>query len=241
MGCRVTDHALRYVMYAPATEAEIDAILQKALKGETITAEEGAKYRTAEMMFLMKEYNKRDLVCQIHFGCVRDNNADMYKKLGADTGFDAVDNYAPADQLAAFLNALSATDEIPKTILYSLNPCDNTTINTITGCFCKAPVQNRVTQGAAWWFNDHKQGMTDQLINYANLSTLGNFNGMLTDSRSFLSYTRHDYFRRILCNLVGTWVDNGEYPNDQKALAEIIKGISYNNAVRYFNFDLTLC
>jgi glucuronate isomerase len=228
-------------MYAPATDAEVDEILKKGLKGETLTQEECAKYRTAEMQFLAKEYNKRDLVFQIHFGCIRDNNADMYNKLGADTGFDAVDNYAPADQLAAFFNALSATDEIPKTILYSLNPCDNTTINTICGCFCKAPTQNRITQGAAWWFNDHKQGMTDQLINYANLSTLGNFNGMLTDSRSFLSYTRHDYFRRILCNLVGTWVDNGEYPNDQKALAEIIKGISYNNAVRYFNFDLTLC
>ncbi|MCR5009149.1 MAG: glucuronate isomerase, partial [Oribacterium sp.] len=123
----------------------------------------------------------------------------------------------------------------------SLNPCDNTTINTICGCFCKAPTKNRITQGAAWWFNDHKQGMTDQLINYANLSTLGNFNGMLTDSRSFLSYTRHDYFRRILCELVGGWVENGEYPYDKKALEEIIKGISYNNAARYFGFKLEQC
>ena len=241
MGCIVTDHALRYVMYAPATDAEVDEILKKGLKGETLTQEECAKYRTAELQFLAKEYNRRDLVFQIHFGCVRDNNADMYNKLGADTGFDSVDNYAPADQLAAFFNALSATDEIPKTILYSLNPCDNTTINTICGCFCKAPTKNRITQGAAWWFNDHKQGMTDQLINYANLSTLGNFNGMLTDSRSFLSYTRHDYFRRILCELVGGWVENGEYPYDKKALEEIIKGISYNNAARYFGFKLEQC
>ena len=178
------------------------------------------------------------MVFQIHFGCIRDNNADMYAKLGPDTGYDSVDNFAPADQFAGFLNALSATDEIPKTILYSLNPCDNTTINTITGCFCKAPVKNRVTQGAAWWFNDHEQGMTDQLVNYANLSTLGNFNGMLTDSRSFLSYTRHDYFRRILCNLIGTWVEQGKYPYDKKALEKIIKGISYNNAASYFGFNL---
>lgn len=238
MGCIVTDHALRYVMYVPAADDEIDAILRKRLAGGTITAEEAAKYRTAEMQFLAKEYNRRNLVFQIHFGCVRDNNADMFRKLGADTGFDSVDNYAPADQLANFLNALSATDEIPKTILYSLNPCDNTTINTITGCFGKAPVRNRVTQGAAWWFNDHKEGMTSQLVNYASLSALGNFNGMLTDSRSFLSYTRHDYFRRILCNLIGEWVENGEYPYDKKALARIIKGISYNNAVRFFDFNL---
>ena len=147
----------------------------------------------------------------------------------------------PADQLAKFFNALSATDEIPKTILYSLNPCDNTTINTIAGCFCKAPVKNRITQGAAWWFNDHKQGMIDQMVNMANLSALGNFNGMLTDSRSFLSYARHDYFRRILCELIGQWVENGEYPYDKKALTEIVKGISFNNAVKYFGFDLELC
>lgn len=238
MGCKVTDHALRYVMYAPATEDEVNAIVAKRLAGGTVTDEEARKYRTAEMLFLAREYNRRDMVMQIHFGCIRDNNADMYRKLGPDTGFDALDNYAPADQLAGFLNALSATDEIPKMILYSLNPNDNPMINTIIGCFCKAPVKNRVTQGAAWWFNDHNQGMREQMTSYANLSTFGNFNGMLTDSRSFLSYTRHDYFRRILCDWVGDLVENGEYPDDQKALEKIIKGVCYNNAVRYFGFDL---
>lgn len=241
MGCIVTDHALRYVMYAPATEAEIEAIVKKALSGEEISDDEAAKYRTYEMLFLAKEYNRRNMVFQIHFGCIRNNNADMFGKLGADTGFDAIDNHAPADQMAGFLNALSATDEIPKTILYSLNPNDNATINTLIGCFCKAPVKNRVTQGSAWWFNDHKQGMIEQMVSYANLSTFGNFNGMLTDSRSFLSYTRHDYFRRILCNLIGDWVENGEYPYDKKALEEIVKGISYNNSVSFFGFELEKC
>lgn len=241
MGCSVTDHGVRYVAYAPAEKSEVDAILKKAMNGEAVTADEAAKYKYAMLIFLAKEYNKRDMVMQIHYGCVRDNNADMFAKLGPDTGFDSVDNYAPADQLAKFFNALSATDEIPKTILYSLNPCDSTTINTIAGCFCKAPVKNRITQGAAWWFNDHKQGMIEQMVNMANLSALGNFNGMLTDSRSFLSYARHDYFRRILCELIGQWVENGEYPYDKKALTEIVKGISFNNAVKYFGFDLELC
>lgn len=241
MGCIVTDHALRYIMYAPAADSEVDEILKKGLKGETISAEDAAKYRTHMLLFLAREYNRRNMIFQIHYGCIRDNNTGMFEKLGPDTGFDTIDNYAPADQAAAFFGNLSKTDEIPKTILYSLNPYDNATIGTLLGCFAKAPVANRITQGSAWWFNDHKQGMIDQMTSLANLSCLGNFNGMLTDSRSFLSYTRHDYFRRILCNLIGDWVENGEYPYDRKALAEITKGICYNNAVRFFGFDLKEC
>ena len=238
VGCTVSDHALEYVMYVPATDAELDAIMAKGLAGETITKEEELKFKTAFMLFVAKEYNKRDWVMQLHYGCKRDNNAYMYEQLGADTGFDCINNYAPSAQMADFLNALSAGNEVPKTIIYSLNPNDDASIGTILGCFQDARTQGRIQQGSAWWFNDHKVGMTNQMTSLANLGCLGNFNGMLTDSRSFLSYTRHEYFRRILCELIGGWVENGEYPADMKSLEEIIKGISYNNAVRYFGFNL---
>ncbi len=176
-------------------------------------------------------------VMQLHYGCKRDNNAMAFENLGPDTGFDCINNYAPSAQMADFLNALSATDEIPKTIIYSLNPNDNASIGTILGCF-QSKFPGKIQQGSAWWFNDHKTGMTEQMISLANLGCLGNFIGMLTDSRSFLSYTRHEYFRRILCELVGGWVDNGEYPDDQDSLKEIIEGISFNNAIKYFNFEI---
>ena len=236
-GCSVSDHALEYVMYAPSGEAELDGIFAKGLEGKAISREEELKYKTAFMLFVAKEYNRMGWVMQLHYGCKRDNNAMMFEKLGADTGFDCINNYAPSAQMADFLNALSATDEIPKTIIYSLNPNDNASIGTILGCF-QSKFPGKIQQGSAWWFNDHKTGMTEQMTSLANLGSLGSFIGMLTDSRSFLSYTRHEYFRRILCELIGGWVENGEYPNDQEALKEIIEGISYFNAVRYFNFEI---
>ena len=150
----------------------------------------------------------------------------------------ASNNYAPSAQTAAFLDSINATEELPKTILYSLNPNDNEAIGTILGCFQDSSAAGKIQQGSAWWFNDHKTGMINQMTSLANLGLLGNFIGMLTDSRSFLSYTRHEYFRRILCNLIGGWVENGEYPDDEKSLKKIVEGISYNNAVRYFKFDL---
>ena len=174
----------------------------------------------------------------IHYGCKRDNNAFMYEQLGPDTGYDCINNYAPSAQTADFLNSLIASNELPKTILYSLNPNDNEAIGTILGCFQGTEAAGKIQQGSAWWFNDHKTGMINQMTSLANLGLLGNFIGMLTDSRSFLSYTRHEYFRRILCNLIGGWVENGEYPDDEKSLKKIVEGISYNNAVRYFGFDL---
>lgn len=234
-GCCVSDHALEYVMYVPADDAELDAIFAKSISGKAVTKEEELKYKTAFMIFAAKEYNRMGWIMQLHYGCKRDNNAFMFEQLGPDTGFDCINNYAPSAQMADYLNALSATDEIPKTIIYSLNPNDNASIGTILGCF-QSQYPGKIQQGSAWWFNDHKTGMTDQMTSLANLGCLGNFIGMLTDSRSFLSYTRHEYFRRILCELVGGWVDNGEYPDDQKALKEIIEGISYNNAMNYFGF-----
>jgi glucuronate isomerase len=237
-GCSVSDHGLDYVMYAPADEEEIDVIFKKRLAGRAVSVEETAKYKTAFMLFLGKEYHRLGWVMQLHFGCKRDNNGLQYAKLGPDTGYDCVNNFAPASQLADFLNALVSTDQLPKTILYSLNPNDNAIIGSVIGCFQDSSAVGKIQQGSAWWFNDHKTGMIEQMTSLANLGMLSNFVGMLTDSRSFLSYTRHEYFRRILCELIGGWVENGEYPGDEKALEKIVKGICYDNAVRYFGFDL---
>lgn len=237
-GCSVSDHGLDYVMYAPYTEEEVDAILKKALSGETVTSEEEIKFKTAFMVFVAGEYSKRGWVMQLHYGAKRDNNGYAYETLGANTGFDCINNYAPSSMLADYMNALAVKSIVPKTIIYSLNPNDDAAISTIIGCFQGDGIRNKIQQGSAWWFNDHYTGMMNQMKSFAALSTLGNFVGMLTDSRSFLSYTRHDYFRRIMCNLIGSWVDNGEYPYEEEILAEIVKGISYNNAVEYFGFEL---
>ncbi len=237
-GCKISDHSLAYVMYAPATAEEIEAIFAKRLAGELPTAKEEAQFKTAMMIDLGREYNKKGMAMQVHYGVKRDNNQAIYKALGPDTGVDCINNFAPSSEMADFLNALAITGELPKTILYSLNPNDNASIGTIIGCFQDSTAVGKIQQGSGWWFNDHKTGMIEQMTSLANLGLLGNFIGMLTDSRSFLSYTRHEYFRRILCELIGGWVENGEYPADYKTLEKIIKGISYNNAVRYFGFDL---
>lgn len=241
MGCCISDHGLEYVMYVPSTKQEIEAIFAKRLSGKPVTKEEALKYKTAFMIVMGQEYHARNWAMQLHYGCKRDNNKLRFRRLGADTGFDCINNHTPAAELADFLNALNETDELPKTILYSLNPNDDAVIGTVLGCFQDAAVIGKIQQGSAWWFNDHKTGMRAQMTSLANLGLLGNFIGMLTDSRSFLSYTRHEYFRRILCELIGEWVEKGEYPADDKALEEIIKGISYNNAVRYFGFPLETC
>ena len=238
MGCSVSDHGLEYVMYQPASEGEIEAIFAKRKSGQPLSREEELQFKTAFLVFLGKQYHRLNWVMQLHYGVKRDNNTLRYNQLGPDTGFDCINNHAPSAQLADFLNALAATDELPKTIIYSLNPNDNQAIGTILGCFQDSTACAKLQQGSAWWFNDHKAGMQDQMISLANLGNLSGFVGMLTDSRSFLSYTRHEYFRRILCNLIGNWIENGEFPNDIEILEDIIKGISYNNAVNYFGFDL---
>lgn len=237
-GCLVSDHGLDYVMYAPATQEEIEEIFAKRLRGDSLTFLEDAQYKTAFNQALGREYHKRNWVMQLHYGCKRNNNTFAFKSLGPDTGFDCIGDPAPASQTADFLDSLHVTGELPKTILYSLNPNDNAANGTIIGCFQNSDAVGKLQFGAAWWFNDHKAGMTEQLTSLANLGLLGNFIGMLTDSRSFISYTRHEYFRRILCNLIGNWVANGELPEDYDYLGNLIKDISYNNAVRYFGFHL---
>ena len=216
----------------------MEAIFAKRLKGEEISRQEELKFKTAFMIFVAKEYARLGWAMQLHYGCKRDNNKIMYEKLGPDTGYDCINNYAPSSETADFLNALNESGAMPKTILYSLNPNDDEALGTILGCFQNADMIGKIQQGSAWWFNDNKTGMIKQMTSLANLSLLGNFNGMLTDSRSFLSYPRHEYFRRIMCDLIGGWVENGEYPRDMKKLEKIVKGISYNNAVRYFGFHL---
>ena len=240
MGCRASDHGLEYVMYVPASDEEVEAVFQKRLNEETVTREEELKFKTAFMLFVAGDYAKMGWAMQLHYGCKRDNNTDMYEKLGPDTGFDCINNYAPSGQIADYLNALNADVNLPKTVIYSLNPNDDEAIGTIIGCFQNSDAVGKIQQGSAWWFNDHKTGMTKQMTSLANLGLLGNFIGMLTDSRSFLSYPRHEYFRRILCEMIGNWVENGEYPKDMKMLERIVKGISYNNAVRYFGFELEM-
>lgn len=238
MGCSVSDHALEYVMYVPASDEEIEHIFESRLSGKPVTREEELKFKTAFMLFVGGEYSRRNWVMQLHYGCKRDNNKQMFEKLGPDTGYDCINNYAPSAQMADFLNVLIQNDTLPKTIIYSLNPNDNEAIGTILGCFQDSTAVAKIQQGSAWWFNDHKIGMKNQMLSLANLGNLSGFVGMLTDSRSFLSYTRHEYFRRILCDLIGDMVENGEFPADMDTLSEIVKGISYNNAVKYFGFNL---
>ena len=185
-----------------------------------------------------QEYYKRDWVCQYHFGCLRDNSVKMFRKLGPDTGFDSMNDAPNAVGLAKLLGKLEDAGALGKTILYSLNPADNGIIGTIMGGFqTDSPIPGKIQQGSAWWFNDHKPGMEAQMVSLMSLGAMGSFNGMLTDSRSFLSYTRHEYFRRILCNLFGQLVEDGEYPADMKTLGKMVENISYYNTLHYFRFD----
>ena len=234
-GCRATDHGLDYMVYEPATGFEVDNIFKTVMSGGRITRFEADKYKSELMLFLGKEIAKRNLVMQLHFNVQRNTNTKMLEKLGADAGFDCMDVKNCGEALTGFLNALDKEDLLPKTVIYSLNPHDNELIDTVIGCFQGTKVAGKIQHGSAWWFSDTKSGMETQLKSLANLSLLGNFIGMLTDSRSFLSYTRHEYFRRILCNIIGEWVENGEYPNDEKTLGKIIEDICYNNAKRYFD------
>ncbi len=236
MGCCISDHGLEYIYFSPAKEEETERIFTDKMSGKEISNEDIKKYKTEFMLFMGREYSRLGWAMQLHYGVKRDNNTAMYKKIGADTGYDCIGSAAPQGKTADFLNALEADGKLPKTILYSLNPNDNQAIDTIMGCFQNSEAIGKIQHGSAWWFNDNKTGMREQLISLANLGYLAGFIGMLTDSRSFLSYPRHEYFRRILCGLMGEWVENGEYPCDMKLLGEIVSDISYGNAKRYFGF-----
>lgn len=237
-GCRISDHGLENVPYVKATFEEVSAIFIKGISGEKITAIEEQKYKTYTLEFIAKIYAKLGWVMQLHMGALRNNSTRMFNRLGADTGFDSIDDGQIAKSLSSFLDALEASNELPKTILYTLNPVHNYVLATMLGNFSSDSSKGKIQFGSGWWFNDQKDGMISQLTDLANLGILGNFIGMLTDSRSFLSYTRHEYFRRILCNLIGQWVEDGEFPNDEKLLETIVKDICYNNANEYFAINL---
>ena len=235
-GCKVSDHGLEYIMYEAYADNEVNEILKKKLSGKPLSETEERKFKTAFMVAMGKEYAKKNLVMQLHYGVIRDLNKRIFNALGANAGIDAVNNYSSSVETGKYLNALAEENLLPKTVIYPLNSSDFDTVGTVIGCFQDSGAVGKIQHGSGWWFNDHKSGMINQMTSLANLGLLGNFIGMLTDSRSFLSYTRHEYFRRIMCNLIGNLVENGEYPEDEKSLKKIVEGISYKNAKRYFEF-----
>lgn len=236
-GCLASDHGLDYFFYQEASNEELDTIFNKAINHECVSLKDIEKVKTELLIHCAKCYKELGWVMQLHYNCFRNPNTTMFNKLGPDSGFDCIGPNNGCKNLASFLNKVNSDDSLPKTIIYSLDANDNAFIDTLIGSFQSNEACGKIQHGSAWWFNDNKQGMINQMVSLANLSLLGNFVGMLTDSRSFLSYTRHEYFRRILCNLIGEWVENGEYPEDYEALEEIVKGICFTNALKYFNLE----
>ena len=239
-GCRVSDHGLSEIPYAKFEHNELDAIFQAGRNGEAVSSEDEKKFKTAILMVLAKAYKERDWAMQIHFGAIRNNNSRMFKKLGPDAGFDSIsDQGEVAAPLNALLDAFEQAESLPKTILYNLNPVYNELIGTTIQNFqAESGIAGKIQFGSGWWFNDTKPGMLRQLTALADQGLLMHFVGMLTDSRSFISYSRHEYFRRILCNLIGTWVEDGEIPNDPALLQMMVENICYNNAKNYFSIEV---
>ncbi|MBE6719390.1 MAG: glucuronate isomerase [Ruminococcaceae bacterium] len=236
VGCRVSDQAFDYVPFAKADKNELDKIFSKAMKGERPNQNDTDKYRTAVMLALGKKYAELGWAMEIHIGAMRNNNTAMFNKLGADTGFDSVGDCEIAKPLSRFLDALNIEGNLPKTILFNLNYKDNTVLATMLGNFQSSEAAGKIQFGPAWWFLDTMDGMTNQMKSLGNLGVLGKFVGMETDSRSFTSYGRHEYFRRIMCRLLGRWVEDGWYADDDEMLKQIVEGICYNNAIEYFKF-----
>ena len=242
LGCKTADHGMDdFIRFVKPDKYHANEIFKKALAsdGADVDADELALWKTQMMRFFGLEYVKRGWVLQLHYGVMRNPNKVMFSRLGADSGFDTIHGCNCIADIAALLNYLQENNALPRTIIYPINPSDNAAIGTLCGSFCRGDGDGMptVVQGSAWWFNDNIDGMEAQLKSYANLAALGNFLGMLTDSRSFLSYPRHEYFRRILCNIIGSWVEKGLYP-DEIAAGEIVRRISYYNTVNYFGFDI---
>jgi len=238
MGCKLSDHSLETVVFEPAVLPELDAIVEKALSQQALSQKEINQFLTGLLISLGQAYYKRDWVMQYHIGALRSANSRLLRKLGINIGCDSMKDEQMAIPLAQLLDTLDQDHQLPKTILYCLNPNDNETLAAMAGNFQEGGIPSKIQFGSGWWFNDHIDGMTAQMKTLGNFGLLARFVGMLTDSRSFLSYSRHEYFRRILCNILGNWVENGEYPNDLEWLGPIVQDISYNNAERYFEFQL---
>lgn len=238
VGCRISDHSLTDVPYEETNVEEVSGIFKKAINGESVSKKEGDKYKTCILHFFGSQYSKFGWTMQVHMGAMRNNNTRMVNRLGGDIGFDSINDSNIAYPLSRILDSLAKDEALPKTILYTLNPKDNYVLGTMLGNFQGSDVPGKIQFGSGWWFNDNKDGIIEQMKSLGNLGLLGNFVGMLTDSRSFISYTRHEYFRRILCNLLGQWVENGEFPYDTDLLKNIVEGICFNNAKRYFGIDI---
>ncbi len=232
-GCRMSDHGLDRLVFRHASEDSLNDIFSRARSGGSVTAIEAEAYITHMLLFLAGEYRRRNIVMQLHFGCLRNPSETMFARLGADSGFDSTDDAGNANALARLLSAMERATAMPATILYPLNPNDNEAVLAVMGAFQTDGA--RMNFGSAWWFADHYEGLTKQLKDLSALGVLGRFLGMLTDSRSILSYTRHEYFRRVLCNLLGCWVENGEYPNDPALLDQLVRNICYENIQRLLN------
>lgn len=237
-GCRISDHALERSVFEPDAEARAPAVFTRLRAGETVSGADLDAFMTAVLLFLGREYARRGWVFQLHIGALRNNNSRMFERLGPDTGFDSMADEPMAARLARLLNALDAGDELPRTVLYILNPRDNEMIASMIGNFQDGRIAGKVQFGSAWWFNDQKDGMERHLTAVANMSLLSRFVGMLTDSRSFLSFPRHEYFRRILCNLAGGWVERGEAPADMELLGGMVRNICWNNARDFFGIEV---
>ncbi len=235
-GCVISDHSLSYVPFVFGEEMAVENVFKKKMRGFAISELDVVQFQTQLLLDLAKEYYKRDWTMQLHYGVMRNVNQSLFRKKGPDIGVDAISNDSSAAYLGQFMDFLEREDHLPKMILYSLNPEDASMLETIISCFNKDDCVGKIQQGSAWWFNDHKYGIEQALEIKANMGLLGNFIGMLTDSRSFVSYARHEYFRRILCNKIGQWVEDGACPRDEKNLGQIVKAISYTNAREYFGW-----
>ena len=235
-GCKLCDHGLNSMSFAEFTDAEVDAALKAKLSGKAVSAEEAEKFKTALLLFLSETYHKFGWVQQFHLGALRNNNKRMLAQLGPDTGWDSIGDYTQAEKLSQFLNTLDGKDKLTKTILYNLNPADNEVFATMIGNFNDGSVKGKVQWGSGWWFLDQKDGMEKQMNALSNMGLISCFIGMLTDSRSFLSFPRHEYFRRVLCNLFGKEMASGELPQDMDLVGNTISNICYGNAKDYFNF-----
>lgn len=237
VGCRLSDHGLDTSFYQEFNSNDLDAIYQKGRANDELTIEETIQFRTAVIIELGKMYAAKGWAMQLHIGALRNNNKRMLEQVGPNTGFDSIADFSYASDLSNLLNAMDYTNELPKTIIYNLNPGDNYTIGTMIGNF-QGGTPGKIQFGTAWWFGDQRDGMVAQMKVLANCGILARFVGMVTDSRSFLSYTRHEYFRRILCDVVGDWVENGEYPEDFDLLGKIIQDICFHNVQNYLSIEL---
>ncbi|MBP1756162.1 MAG: glucuronate isomerase, partial [Firmicutes bacterium] len=235
LGCKISDHSLESLEYISTSDDEVRKIFNKRRDGYEITPTEAEKYKNYTLMLLAKEYHDRGWVMQLHLGAMRNNNDVMFEKVGPDTGFDIMNDFAIAPHLSKLLNEMNKMEALPRTILYTLNPKDNIILSALPHCYSEDNIPGKVQFGTAWWFMDHKEGIQEHLKSIASQGMLADFVGMLTDSRSFLSYARHDYFRRIVSSYIGGLVDDGEYEKDDAVLSEIIEGICYKNIKKYLN------